>query len=167
MKYIAAFWLVGLVGLSYMAIQEVKATYDSTIVITPRNYDYKSSVDGVEIGDLPVVSLKPKSSKTTTTPTSSGSSATSSSSGTKSVTRSNSSTVRVKEKKGWGFSEALGGIILIWLAIPMVWMNERKDVKMYNVIVKGREAVVKIDCDAPEEGNEYALVHVQGETSTE
>jgi hypothetical protein len=92
MKYVAAFWLVGLVGLSYMAIQEVKATYDSTskyllfqlliisiilVVITPRNiYDYKSSVDGVEVSDLPVVSLKPRSSKTVTT----GSSATSSSS---------------------------------------------------------------------------------------
>jgi hypothetical protein len=33
-----------------------------------------------------------------------------------------------------GFAEALGGVILIWLAIPMVWMNERKDVKMYKVI---------------------------------
>jgi hypothetical protein len=58
-----------------------------------------------------------------------------------------SSGVRVKgQKKGMGFGEALLGIILIWCAIPMIWMNERKDVKMHKVITKGREAVVEADC---------------------
>jgi hypothetical protein len=155
MKFIAGFWLIGLFGLSYMAVQEVQATYDSTIVINHRNInDYKSSVDGVEISDLPVVSLKPRSStKPNTTPKSN-------SSGGKTVVSS-------PQKKGWGFAEAFGGIILIWLAIPMVWMNERKDVKMDKVINQGREAAVKADHEAPEDSNEYALIHVYGETSTE
>jgi hypothetical protein len=49
----------------------------------------------------------------------------------------------------------------------MIWMNERKDVKMYKVITKGREAVVEADPHEPLDENEFKLVHVKGETSTE
>jgi len=37
MKYAAGFWLIGLFGLSYMAVQEVNASYGSTIMINQRN----------------------------------------------------------------------------------------------------------------------------------
>jgi hypothetical protein len=37
MKYAAGLWLIGLFGLSYMAAQEVNATYGSTIVINHGN----------------------------------------------------------------------------------------------------------------------------------
>jgi len=33
-----------------------------------------------------------------------------------------------KNNEGGGF---IGGIILIWIGIPLVWMNERRDVKTY------------------------------------
>jgi hypothetical protein len=31
----------------------------------------------------------------------------------------------------------------------MIWMNERKDVKIYKTITKGREAVVEADPNDP------------------
>jgi hypothetical protein len=34
-----------------------------------------------------------------------------------------------RTKEGWGIGEAILGFLLIIFAIPMVWMNERKDVK--------------------------------------
>ena len=49
----------------------------------------------------------------------------------------------------------------------MIWMNERKDVKIYKVITAGREAVVEADPNDPQEDNMMQLVHVNGETSTE
>ena len=72
-----------------------------------------------------------------------------------------------KKKKGWGFEEAGFGVVLIFFALPMIWMNERKDVKIYKVITKGREAVVEADPNDPQEDNMMQLVHVQGETTTE
>ena len=85
-----------------------------------------------------------------------------------SSTGAKSSSVRVKgQKKGWGFGEALFGIFLIWTAIPMIWMNERKDVKIYKVIVAGRKAVVEANCEEPSEELMMKLVHVKGETTTE
>ena len=64
-----------------------------------------------------------------------------------------------KKKEGWGFAEAGFGVVLIFIALPMIWMNERKDVKIYKVITKGRENVVEIDPYNPEDENEYKLVH--------
>jgi len=49
----------------------------------------------------------------------------------------------------------------------MIWMNERKDVKIYKVITRGRDEVIEASCDDPQEENQYKLIHVQGETSTE
>jgi len=34
-----------------------------------------------------------------------------------------------RNKEGWGIGEAILGFLMIIFAIPMVWMNERKDVK--------------------------------------
>jgi len=121
------------------------------------NTDYKSSLaldaypELQEDGARASVSLKGRSSSRTTSTGSGGSSV----------------RVRGNNKKGWGFSEALFGIVLIWTAIPMIWMNERKDVKMYKVITKGRRAVVEADCQEPTEEFMMKLVHVMGETTTE
>ena len=59
------------------------------------------------------------------------------------------------------------GVCMIFFALPMIWMNERKDVKMYKVITQGREAVVEADPNEPQEENMFKLIHVKGETSTQ
>lgn len=80
---------------------------------------------------------------------------------------SSSSSSGKKKKGGWGFEEAGVGVCLIFIALPMIWMNERKDVKIYKVITRGRDEVIEASCDDPQEENQYKLIHVQGETSTE
>jgi hypothetical protein len=47
-----------------------------------------------------------------------------------------STTVTKREKEG---GEFITGWILIWLALPMVWMNERKNVKIFKTIVAGEK----------------------------
>jgi len=42
-----------------------------------------------------------------------------------------------RNKEGWGIGEAILGFFMITFAIPMVWMNERKDVKYREVILAG------------------------------
>jgi len=42
-----------------------------------------------------------------------------------------------RDKEGWGVGEAILGFLMIVFAIPMVWMNERKDVKYREVILAG------------------------------
>jgi len=42
-----------------------------------------------------------------------------------------------RNKEGWGIGEAILGFMMIIFAIPMVWMNERKDVKYREVILAG------------------------------
>jgi hypothetical protein len=46
-----------------------------------------------------------------------------------------------RNKEGWGIGEAILGFFMIIFAIPMVWMNERKDVKYREVILAGKEAI--------------------------
>ena len=58
------------------------------------------------------------------------------------------------------------GIFLIWCALPMIWMNERKDVKIYKVIQAGQKAYVEADPAMPKEHDKFALVHMTGRTST-
>ena len=53
----------------------------------------------------------------------------SSSGGSTSVTRRS-----FRKPEGAGFKEMFAGIFLIWCALPMIWMNERKEVKVYQVI---------------------------------
>ena len=55
---------------------------------------------------------------------------------------SNTGKSATKKTKGGGiFGEFILGLILIGFALPMVWMNERKQVKIYKVLDKGREQV--------------------------
>lgn len=71
------------------------------------------------------------------------------------------------KKDGGFFGEFILGIILICLALPMVWMNERKQVKVYNTIQKARGAVRDIDIEAPMEDDNYKLVHAVGLVKTD
>lgn len=48
----------------------------------------------------------------------------------------------------------------------MIWMNERKDVKIYKVIKAGREAYFEADPNIPKESDKYALVHMTARSST-
>ena len=56
---------------------------------------------------------------------------------------------------------------MIFFALPMIWMNERKDVKIYKVITQGRENVIEADPNDPQEDNMHKLIHVKGETTTQ
>lgn len=49
----------------------------------------------------------------------------------------------------------------------MVWMNERKLVKIYKVIAAGREACVEANPEEPTAENNQKLVHAKGMLSTE
>lgn len=66
-------------------------------------------------------------------------------------------------KKG---GEFFGGIILIAFALPMIWMNERKDVKYYQVIMAGKDAVKNVDSEKPFD-NEWDLAFCTGRTATQ
>jgi len=87
----------------------------------------------------------------------------SSSSSSRSSRSGGSVTTSRKKKEG---GEFFAGLVLIWLALPMVWMNERKNVKIYQVIQAGQDAVIPADANKPEPENKYALVHMQGRTIT-
>ena len=66
-------------------------------------------------------------------------------------------------KKG---GEFFGGIILIAFALSMIWMNERKDVKYYQVIMAGKDAVKNVDSEKPFD-NEWDLAFCTGRTATQ
>jgi hypothetical protein len=72
-------------------------------------------------------------------------------------------------KKGGNntFAIWLSGVCMICFAYPMVWMNERKLVKIYKVIASGRENCVEANAEEPSEENNFKLVHAKGMLSTE
>ena len=72
-------------------------------------------------------------------------------------------------KKGGNntFAIWLSGVCMICFAYPMVWMNERKLVKIYKVIASGRENCVEANAEEPNEENNFKLVHAKGMLSTE
>jgi hypothetical protein len=76
-------------------------------------------------------------------------------------------TKKTKNGKGGTFGYWLSGVCMICFAYPMVWMNERKLVKIYKVIAAGRENCVEANCEEPNEENNFKLVHAKGTTSTE
>ena len=53
------------------------------------------------------------------------------------------STVRSKNGGDSPFGEFVLGVILICFALPLVWMNERKQVKIYQTIVRAEKAVIQ------------------------
>lgn len=48
----------------------------------------------------------------------------------------------------------------------MVWMNERKQVKMFKIVQKARENVTEVEIDSVTNENDYKLVHASGRCST-
>ena len=63
---------------------------------------------------------------------------------------------------GKGKSEGGGffvGCFLIGIALPLIWMNERRDVKTFQVIQKARKAVRRADAQQPIEAHNLFLVH--------
>ena len=61
-----------------------------------------------------------------------------------------------KKKSEGGF---FFGYILIGIALSLIWMNERRDVKTYQVIQKARKAVRRADAQQPIEAHNWFLVH--------
>ena len=60
------------------------------------------------------------------------------------------------------------GCFLIGLALPMVWMNERKQVKIFKLIEKARKSAIP---DAPSgevsQNDNFKLVHTSATTTTQ
>jgi hypothetical protein len=52
---------------------------------------------------------------------------------------------KVENNDTWGTKECGLGVIMILIAIPMVWMNERKQVKIDKLITKGKKEVIEVD----------------------
>jgi hypothetical protein len=60
---------------------------------------------------------------------------------------SKSSTGGKGKGKGGPIAEFIFGVILIWLALPAIWMNERRDVRFFKLAIKGQRAVRPADCN--------------------
>ena len=80
---------------------------------------------------------------------------------TPSSSSSSSSSSGKKDKESPFASFALG-VVLICFALPMVWMNERKDVKIYKVVGKAREAYKESDSESLMDNLNFELVHTTG-----
>ena len=59
-----------------------------------------------------------------------------------------------KKKSSSVFAEFFAGIIMISFALPMIWMNERKQVKMDKINGLGRAEARTIYIDEPSEEND-------------
>ena len=55
---------------------------------------------------------------------------------------------------------------MIAFALPMIWMNERKQVKMDKINGLGKEEVRTISIDEPKEEELYKLAHCSGVVTT-
>ena len=57
---------------------------------------------------------------------------------------------------------------MICIALPMVWMNERREVHIYKLLSAAEKAVVRsVDLFKDLHANVNKLVHCQGDLSTE
>lgn len=65
------------------------------------------------------------------------------------------------------FGGFMAGVVLISFSLPIVWMNERKQVKIAQTIIKAKKCVKKdISVEDPNEENNFELVHARGLVST-
>ena len=65
------------------------------------------------------------------------------------------------------FGGFIAGVVLISFSLPIVWMNERKQVKIAQTIVKAKKCIKKdISIEDPNEENNFELVHAKGLVST-
>ena len=59
------------------------------------------------------------------------------------------------------------GVICICFAIPMIWFNERKLVRMYKLFDDAKKAVIKdIAINEVRGANDLRLIHANGKTKT-
>jgi len=57
---------------------------------------------------------------------------------------------------------------MIGFALPIVWMNERKQVKIYKLIDRARNDAISISSPkSVSDGDNFKLVHTSGDTSTQ
>ena len=63
-----------------------------------------------------------------------------------------------------GIGSFIFGCFLIPFALVLIWKNERKVVMYAKCMAKGREKVRSVDCNEPDEANDFELVHMSGET---
>ena len=58
------------------------------------------------------------------------------------------------------------GVVLICLALPIVWFNERKQVKIYELISKAKTACKDSSIDSVMDNHNFELVHATGMMDT-
>jgi hypothetical protein len=71
-----------------------------------------------------------------------------------------------KDKDSSPIGKFITGVILICFALPIVWMNERKQVKIYKIIMKAREACKESTADSVMDNHNFELVHTTGMLQT-
>jgi hypothetical protein len=66
------------------------------------------------------------------------------------------------------FGAFIIGCILIGFALPMVWMNERKQVKIYKLIEKARTSCIpEVPATEVSENDNFKLIHTSAHTATQ
>ena len=65
---------------------------------------------------------------------------------------------------GWGIGEFIFGLFLIPFSMVLLWKNEAKLVTYLKLLTKGKEAVKTLDCENPDDANEFDLAHMTGTT---
>ena len=58
------------------------------------------------------------------------------------------------------------GIILFIVSIPVLWMNEGRAVKTYKALKEGAGAVISVEANQIDGGNEGKLIHISGKAET-
>lgn len=73
-----------------------------------------------------------------------------------------------KDDKKSPFAGFIVGCVLIAFALPMVWMNERKQVKIYKLIDNARtSAIPEAPATEPSDNDNFKLIHTSAHTSTD
>ena len=62
--------------------------------------------------------------------------------------------------------EFILGIIFIACAIPIIWMNERRQVKIGQLIEAAETSYIRADPEKVSDDNDFELIHVTAKTST-
>ena len=84
--------------------------------------------------------------------------------GGRSRSRSSSGSSNSSSKDDWGIASFIFGCFAIPFALVMLWKNEKKIVTFAKCMELGKQAVKTVDCDDPDDANEYELVHMTGTT---
>ena len=63
-----------------------------------------------------------------------------------------------------GIGGFIAGIFLIPFAMVLLWKNEAKLVTFSKLLSEGRKAVKTLDCESPDDANEFDLAHMTGTT---